>query len=167
LCRHQQIGDKKGMVSLQKKYAPKSICFGCGPNNPDGLHVESYPAEEGMVEATFQPLEKHQAFPGVVNGGIIGAILDCHSNWTASYLLMKASGSEAPPCTVTADFHVKLRAPTPLDCELQLKAYALEIKEDRVKVKAELSAHGRVTATCEGTFVAVRPGHPAYHRWEA
>jgi hypothetical protein len=32
-------------------------------------------------------------------------------------------------------------------------------------VEAELSATGRVTATCLGTFVAVKEGHPAYHRW--
>jgi len=28
-----------------------------------------------------------------------------------------------------------------------------------------LIAHGKVCATCHGTFVAVKPGHPAYHRW--
>ena len=26
-------------------------------------------------------------------------------------------------------------------------------------------ANGKVTATCRGTFVAVKEGHPAYHRW--
>ena len=37
--------------------------------------------------------------------------------------------------------------------------------EDRVTVEATLSAQGKVCATCIGTFVAVKPGHPAYHRW--
>ena len=32
-------------------------------------------------------------------------------------------------------------------------------------VEGELIAHGKVCATCRGTFVAVKPGHPAYHRW--
>ena len=31
--------------------------------------------------------------------------------------------------------------------------------------RATLEANGKVTATCRGTFVAVKPGHPAYHRW--
>ena len=35
----------------------------------------------------------------------------------------------------------------------------------RVTVEGELEAGGRVTATCRGLFVAVEPGHPAYHRW--
>jgi hypothetical protein len=37
--------------------------------------------------------------------------------------------------------------------------------EDRAVVDATLEANGKVTATCRGTFVAVKPGHPAYHRW--
>jgi len=31
--------------------------------------------------------------------------------------------------------------------------------------QAELTANGKVCATCRGTFVAVKEGHPAYHRW--
>ena len=36
---------------------------------------------------------------------------------------------------------------------------------DRATVEASLEAEGRPTATCRGVFVAVKPGHPAYHRW--
>ncbi|MBM4305062.1 MAG: PaaI family thioesterase, partial [Deltaproteobacteria bacterium] len=32
-------------------------------------------------------------------------------------------------------------------------------------IEATLTANGKVCATCRGTFVAVKPGHPAYHRW--
>jgi hypothetical protein len=41
----------------------------------------------------------------------------------------------------------------------------VESTEDRAVIEAELLALGKVTATCRGTFVAVKPGHPAYHRW--
>jgi hypothetical protein len=34
-----------------------------------------------------------------------------------------------------------------------------------VVVDATLEANGKITSTCRGTFVAVREGHPAYHRW--
>jgi acyl-coenzyme A thioesterase PaaI-like protein len=44
-------------------------------------------------------------------------------------------------------------------------ARVVESQHDRAVVEAELIAHDRVTATCRGTFVAVKPGHPAYHRW--
>ena len=40
-----------------------------------------------------------------------------------------------------------------------------EIKEDRAIVKMTLMADGKVCATGDGLFVAVKEGHPAYHRW--
>jgi acyl-coenzyme A thioesterase PaaI-like protein len=155
-------------LSLQEKFAPNGICFGCGLQNEKGLHVKSYPAadESGDVIAEFRAEPHHQAFPGVVNGGIIGALLDCHSNWTAAYFLMKKTGKAEPDCTVTADFHVKLLRPTPSDALITLKARVVESpSDDRAVVEAELIAGGKVCATCRGTFVAVKPGHPAYHRW--
>lgn len=150
--------------SLQDRYAPNNRCFGCGAANPRGLRIKSYVSGDQVV-ARFRPEEHHQAFEGIVNGGILGALLDCHSNWTAAYTLMQERGETVPPCTVTADFHVKLRAPTPLDAELELTARAVQIQSDRVIVEAEISAAGKITATCRGSFVAVKQGHPAYHRW--
>ena len=41
----------------------------------------------------------------------------------------------------------------------------VEIVEERVKVSMTLSAEGKVCATGEGLFVAVKEGHPAFHRW--
>jgi len=148
---------------LQDRYAPNNRCFGCGPANEKGLRIKSYVRGEEVV-AEFTPEPHHQAFDGMVNGGIIGALLDCHSNWTAAHALMKARGAEVPPCTVTAEFHVKLLAVTPLT-SLLLRARPTEIGNSRVVVDAEISAGGKVTATCHGVFVAVKEGHPAYHRW--
>lgn len=151
--------------SLQERYAPNLICFGCGPANRDGLRIRSQPVGGGEVVATWQPRPEHQAFPGVLNGGICGALLDCHSNWTATYHLMRQAGLDHPPATVTADYHVRFRRPTPTDGPLTLRARVVESDEDRATVEATIEAGGEVTATCRGTFVAVRPGHPAYHRW--
>jgi acyl-coenzyme A thioesterase PaaI-like protein len=150
-------------TSLQDQYAPHSICFGCGPANEKGLRLKSF-VEGDEVVADFTPEPHHHAFPGMLNGGIIGALLDCHSNWAACHHLMQRNGVTAPPCTVTADFHVKLRKPTPLR-PVRLRAKVTESTDDRAVVEAELLADGVVTARCTGTFVAVKEGHPAYHRW--
>lgn len=150
--------------SVQEQYSPKGICFGCGPMNEKGLRIRSFPDGDGLV-AEWRAEPHHQAFPGVINGGIIGALLDCHSNWAAAYFLMKRAGKTEAPCTVTADFHVKLLRPTPADALLTLKARVVESSEDRATVEAELIANGKVCDTCRGTFVAVKEGHPAYHRW--
>jgi acyl-coenzyme A thioesterase PaaI-like protein len=150
--------------SLQESYAPQSICFGCGPANPKGLHIRSF-VEGDEVVADWTPESHHEAFPGMLNGGIIGALLDCHSNWAAAAHLMRAAGTPSPPCTVTADFAVKLLRPTPSQAPVHLTARVVESKEDRATVEATLGSGGKTCATCRGTFVAVKPGHPAYHRW--
>jgi acyl-coenzyme A thioesterase PaaI-like protein len=151
-------------LSLQETYAPHNACFGCGPSNTKGLRVRSFPKGDEVV-AEWKAEAFHEAFPGVVNGGIIGAILDCHSNWTAAWHLMNQSKSESPPCTVTAEYAVKLLAPTPSNAILGLSAKIVESKPDRAVVEAKLTANGKTCATCRGLFVAVKPGHPAYHRW--
>jgi acyl-coenzyme A thioesterase PaaI-like protein len=150
--------------SLQDRYAPRNMCFGCGPANEKGLRVKSF-VEDDEVVARWKPEEHHQAFEGMLNGGIAGALLDCHSNWAATYHLMQKSGAPTPPCTVTADFHVRLKRPTPLAATLELRARVVESTEDRAVVEARIEADGVITATCRGTFVAVKEGHPAFHRW--
>jgi acyl-coenzyme A thioesterase PaaI-like protein len=150
---------------LQEKYAPKSACFGCGPANSKGLKIRSIVKGDHVV-AEWMPEPHHEAFPGILNGGIVGAVLDCHSNWTAVWHLMKKQGLEQPPCTVTADYSIKLLRPTPTHGPLFLSAQVADDSgNDRVVIDATLTANGKVCATCRGTFVAVKPGHPAYHRW--
>jgi len=150
--------------SLQERYAPTSGCFGCGPANEKGLRIRSF-VEGDEVVCDWQPSPHHEAFPGMLNGGICGALLDCHSNWTAAWHLMRSGGREAPPCTVTAEFHVKLLRPTPSAGSLHLRARVTEASERRAVVEATIEADGVRTASCQGVFVAVREDHPAYHRW--
>ena len=75
-------------ISLQEEYAPKGICFGCGCRNSQGLQIKSF-VDVDKIICTWMPKKKHEAFPGVLNGGIIGSLLDCHSNWAAAYHIMK------------------------------------------------------------------------------
>ncbi len=149
-------------MSLQDRYAPDDRCFGCGSANEKGLRIKSYAAEGGEVVCDWTPSPHHLAFEGMVNGGICGALLDCHSNWAAAYHFLQRSG--VFPTTVTADFHVRLKRPTPMGVPLHLTARVVESTEDRAVVEATLEAAGQVTATCRGTFVAVGEGHPAYRQ---
>lgn len=150
--------------SLQDKYAPHNACFGCGPSNEKGLRIKSFPRGDEVV-ATWTAEPHHESFPGMLSGGIIGTLLDCHSNWTATWYLMNRTGADHPPCTVTADFHVKLLRPTPTDGPITLVARVVESTDDRAVVESELIAQEKICAKCRGTFVAVKPGHPAYNRW--
>jgi acyl-coenzyme A thioesterase PaaI-like protein len=152
------------MKSLQETYGPNTRCFGCGPANEKGLRIRSFPKGDEVV-ATWTAEPHHLAFEGVVNGGIVGALLDCHGNWTAAWHLMKKAGASSVPSTVTSEFHVRLKRPTPIAEPLHLRARVVESAADRAVVEAEIEAGGKITATCRATFVAVREGHPAFKRF--
>ena len=151
--------------NLQDRYAPNTHCFGCGPANPKGLRIKSRVVGDELV-LSWTSERHHEAFAGVLNGGIIGTLFDCHSNWTAAWHLMRQAGLTSPPGTVTSEFHVKLRRPTPSQAPLVVRARVVESAEDRATIEAALEASGEVTATCRGVFVAAPEGHPAFHRWE-
>ena len=153
--------------SLQERYAPESICFGCGPGNPEGLRLCSFPSPDGAddgheVVAEWTPGPNHRSFPGILNGGIIGTLLDCQCNWCAAHYFMCARGLDHPPVTVTAEYTVRLRKPTPSDAPVQLRARIVEAGERKVIVEAELLSGGERTATCSGTFVAIGERHLAH-----
>lgn len=153
--------------SLQETYAPAGRCFGCGPANARGLRIRSFAladAADAHVVCDFTPEPHHEAFEGVLNGGIIGTVLDCHMNWTTIHHLLRAQGlDQAPPC-VTAEFRIVLKRPTPI-VPVHVDAHVVSATADRATIEATMTAAGKVTAIGTGTFIAVKPGHPAYHRW--
>ncbi len=151
-------------ISLQDQYAPNLTCFGCGPANEKGLRIKSF-VHGDKVTAQFHVEPHHQAYEGMVNGGIIGALLDCHMNWTAAWHLMNRLDLEIPPCTVTAKYSVTFQAPTPSDQTLNLVAWVTDASDRKAVIEATLGYDDQVTALGQGTFVSVKPGHPAYHRW--
>src|SRR5436309_15218931 len=127
--------------SLQETYAPNNACFGCGPANDRGLHIRSFPNGDEVV-AEFQPQTYQEAFAGMLSGGIIGTLLDCHCNWAAAYHLMNKAGLDHPRCTVTSDYEIKLLRPTPMHNPIELRARLIESTENGVRDEGELVVHG-------------------------
>jgi acyl-coenzyme A thioesterase PaaI-like protein len=131
------------------------------------LRIQSRPSDDdpAVLVARFSPEPEHEAFSGVVNGGILGTLLDCHANWTAAWALMRARASDRPPTTVTLEYAIRMRRPTPSNRPIDLRAWPVEVGEDRAAIEAEITSDGVVTATGRGVFVAVKPDHPAFDRW--
>src|SRR2546428_703981 len=146
--------------ALQDRYAPSGECFGCGPRNEKGLRIKSV-ARGDEVVASWRAERHHEAFAGTLSGGIVGTLLDCHSNWTAAYHLMRRSKAETPPCTVTAEYSVKLLRPTPTDGPIEIVARPVEVGDDRAVVEAELLAGGEDRAAPPGNAAAAQTGPPA------
>eukprot|EP00877_Chromochloris_zofingiensis_P002939 jgi/Chrzof1/12646/Cz07g02070.t1 len=115
-------------LSVQQAYTPESKCFGCGPTHPDGLGLKSYRIENGL-RARITLLPKYCAFPGIINGGILSTLMDCHGNWTAAIALMDRSHLPRPPLTLTASMLVSYKEPTPPDTELVVRSNVVAIKD--------------------------------------
>ena len=65
-------------LAFQDQYLDaRADCWGCGRNNPDGLYIKSYWDGDEAV-AHFTPKPQYSGHKGVMNGGIIATLMDCH-----------------------------------------------------------------------------------------
>lgn len=127
-------------------------CYGCGRLNEHGLHVRSYWDGEESV-CTFQPRPYHTAISGLVYGGLLASLIDCHATGTASAAAYReqgrALGSDPAIRFVTASLQVDYLRPTPLGPLLMLRGRPKEVKGRKVVVSVELTAEGEVCARGE------------------
>jgi acyl-coenzyme A thioesterase PaaI-like protein len=140
---------------------PDNHCWGCGPENPLGLRIKSYPDGDETV-CRFQPRPEHMAGPThVVNGGIIAAVIDCHCVCTAIADAYRAAGrplGSAPLLwCVTASLNVEYLAPTPIAEPMELRARVVEVKGRRRVVACSVRSAGQERARAELLAVEVPP----------
>ncbi len=138
-------------------YIVGNHCFGCGPENAQGLQIKSH-WDGKQSTCTFAPKEHHCAGPeNVLNGGIIATIIDCHGVCTASAYATEKDGIEdgAPPVMcVTGSLHIDYLRPTPIVGPIEMVAHITEDTGKKIIVHCDLTAGGKPCAT--GTVVAVR-----------
>lgn len=145
--------------SIQDTYPDEiAICYGCGRHNPKGLHIKTFwDGKEGSFR--FKPKPYHTAFPGVVYGGLVASLIDCHSIGTAIAAAYQAEGREPgtePEITfVTGNLNVSYLHPTPIDAELQIRSHVKAMSERKVIVICDLFAGDTKCATGEVTAVRV------------
>jgi len=138
---------------------PDNHCFGCGPDNEDGLHLKSYWTKPGESICRFEPAPHHTAGAAhVLNGGIICTIIDCHSVCTAvaaGYAAAgRAIGAGDEVWFATGSIAVRYLAPSAVDASVELVARIVSATDKKIKVFCSLDSHG---ATCaEATEIAVR-----------
>ena len=91
------------MKSLQETHAPHGRCFGCGPANDRGLRIQSF-ADGDVVKLDWTPEKHHEAFDGVLNGGIIGAQYYTIHNGAARSVTISVDWSPFGPASSTGSF---------------------------------------------------------------
>lgn len=135
--------------SLQQKWFPDGLCFGCGPANEHGLGLKSFPDGSGVV-ARWSASPIHRSGPEVVAGGIVGTLLDCH---TAAAVLRAVGERDGKvpyvdgPGWVTRSFQIELPRATPLERPIELRAAVVELDEGRAVAEGHIEFEGWVTAT--------------------
>jgi acyl-coenzyme A thioesterase PaaI-like protein len=144
--------------AIQDAYAEWGAhCYGCGRLNEHGLQLKtSWEGDETV--SRFHPQPFHTAMPGIVYGGLLASLIDCHGTGTAALAAYRAEGREpgtAPELRyVTASLQVDFVKPTPLGPELEVRGRVEELKGRKVVVTATLAANGEVCV--KGRVVAVR-----------
>jgi len=129
-------------------------CYGCGPFNDHGMKIKSYWAEnEEESYCYFTPKPYHTAVPGVVYGGLIASVIDCHATATAAAAGYKSEerkmDSEPPLRYVTASLHVNYLKPTPIDTKLKLTGKVKKIKGRKIIITVTLSVNEEICARGE------------------
>lgn len=150
-------------IPFQDQYLEaRADCWGCGRNNPDGLQLKSFWDGDEAV-AHFIPRNYFTGHKGVLNGGIIATLIDCHCMGLAMAHAHRAEGrpiGSQPLITyVTASLKVDYLKPTPLtDKPVELRARVEKIDGRKTWMNCSLYAAGEETA--RGEVLGVRIAEP-------
>jgi acyl-coenzyme A thioesterase PaaI-like protein len=132
---------------MKTKQPNSKMCFICGLENPVGLHLHIYEVEPGMIETKYIAPEHFQGYPGVLHGGIVGALLD-----EIAGRAHMGSDPNNPRFMFTAKLEVKYRQNVPIGKLLRIVGKAGKSKSRSAEAWAgvydaetnELLAEGNV-----------------------
>ncbi len=128
-------------------------CFGCGPENPQGLKLSFIIASDDptaiTASATVTLTRLHEGPPGHIHGGIIATLLD-----EAMSKLNRPLGVLA----MTRNLSVDYLRPSPLEIPLRLVARHVSRNGRKIFHEADLTdPSGTVLAHGEGFFLVIDP----------
>jgi uncharacterized protein (TIGR00369 family) len=130
-------------------HAANNRCFGCGPANAHGLHLQFLRAPEGFVVCTPVVSGTFDGHPGYLHGGIIATLLD-----EAMSKSVRVLGKSA----MTRKMDVDYRRPVPSGAPLRIEGRV--VRSDHRKHWAEAvieDAEGATLARATGLFIEVTP----------
>lgn len=137
----------------------KTSCFGCGTLNAQGLQIKSRWESDELV-CRWRPPEHHIGHKGIVYGGSMASVVDCHCVWTAmaTYCRDGALGIEAAPPFVTGSLTVKYLKPARVTMPLELRARVTHAADRRFTVHCRVLQDGIACALADVVAVRVDPG---------
>lgn len=127
--------------------ADLSHCYGCGAENPRGLHLRKSYAD-GCARIEFEVLPEHNSYPGLMHGGLTCVLMD-----EVMYCAISHLGIEAVTVSLTVDY----RSPAMVGQRLVCEAQVVERKGREIEVRASIveAVSERLVAEGRGRFLEV------------
>jgi uncharacterized protein (TIGR00369 family) len=128
-------------------HAANNRCFGCGPANSAGMHLEFLLATDGSVVSLPVVASTFDGHPGNLHGGIIATLLD-----EAMSKAIRALGRRSMTRTLEAEY---LR-PVPSGAPLRIEGRVARSEGRKLWAEAAiLNSEGIVLARAKGLFIDV------------
>lgn len=149
-------------IPIQETYGDRfQNCWGCGAKNKDGLHLHTYPSEDGSeCVSQFLPDKKYSGgVPANLFGGLIATLFDCHGTASAAWFNHRNQGLKLDKDTVitryiTARLEIDFKKPVPMGKVITVRSVPVEIGERKIIVSMKMEVAGEIKA--EARMVAVR-----------
>ena len=130
-----------------------AYCFGCGPDNPQGLHlhfdIDSTDPANITATASVNLTRLHQGPPGYIHGGIIATLMD---------EAMSKLNRPLNLIAMTRHLAVDYLRPAPLGIPLTLIGHHISRHGRKLHHAAELRhPDGTILAQAKGLFVVIDP----------
>jgi acyl-coenzyme A thioesterase PaaI-like protein len=124
--------------ALNEELLKGNTCFGCGPDNPEGLRIRIFRdgARTDRLVGVYRPRETAGGFPHIVHGGLQFTALDCMAGWTV--FILRSPGKMIP---LTKSASTRFHRPARLGTELSLSA---EVARDAPSLREPLLIHTEI-----------------------
>lgn len=127
---------------------PENECFGCGQENPLGLHISIFrdPKDAKRIVGEFAPRPDMIGFPGITHGGVLYTALDCMASWSG--MVLRNSKALWVLRSATMKYHRPALQGKPLSLSAAIEGgdddpwKAVEVKVEARDSKGELLTEG-------------------------
>lgn len=129
-------------------YEDDHMCFVCGKQNGDGLHLDFELIGDDRIRTEFTPLKRFQGWKDVLHGGIIATILD-EVMVNGAYLRQIMA--------VTTKLQITLRRPVAIGERVVFYGQILKQGVRTVNMKAWAEGeNGTIVAEATGLLMKIR-----------
>jgi acyl-coenzyme A thioesterase PaaI-like protein len=132
-------------------------CFGCGDEQPKGLHLRVFAGEEVSVCAEFEVTAAHQGAPGLAHGGLLACAFD-EALGSLNWMLRTPA--------VTGRLETDYLKPVPVGSVVHIIAWCVGTKGRKLYHRAEGrlgGPEGELVARANALFIDVGVEHFTKH----